>query len=157
RLYDHGDPGRGFWIQPAGTTLQSGYATPIVLEPRGDSWTGEVRPLRDRIRFYLVIERGPQGRTAWVRETELNVGQHIGPLAVAGTMEALVFRTADGGIAFTGRLTGDRLALHIDDVALDLALTRRDRAGAPGFYPRDPGRYTYRIPSPGPDGWPVAS
>lgn len=163
---------RGFWSQPPGTTLRPAYATPVVLAPTAAGWAGDVRPLPDRVRFYLTIAGPPAAPTAWVRETEFNIGRFLGPLTV-GAMDAtdpaapadaadaaapaIAFRRADGEVAFTGRRDGERLTVHLDHDTPDLVLTRRDRATAPGFYPRGPGPVVMRPPIADDDGWPVAT
>lgn len=157
RLRVEGRALRGFWIQPPGTTLQTAYATPLLLEPVADGWEGQVQPLRDRLRMYMTIEAGPRGKTAWVRETETNFGRMVGQLSVTSTGDRIELRKHDGDLAFTGRLAGNRLALHIDAVGLDLVLTRRTRETAIGLYPRAVDSPVTTSPLPSADGWPTGS
>ena len=150
----------GHWLQPPGTVNNQAFATPVVLS-RGDdgAYRGEVAPLRDAANQYLVIERGAGGLTAWIRETEKNVGRYLGDLTVAREADgAVAFRRADGAVAFTARLAEpDRLVVTLDGVAGPLVHTRRGRADAPGFFAGPPEPWQYRAPVAGPDRWPVAT
>jgi len=146
RLHVDGARLRGFWIQPPGTVLQTGYATPLVLEPTADGWTGRVEPLADRLRMYVTIER----KVAWVREVETNVGRMFGRLAITTAGDGIELRKEDGELAFTGRIAGDRLALHIAAIGIDLVLTRRTPA------PMIATRIAER-PAATNDGWSTAS
>lgn len=153
RLRTDGGWLRGFWIQPPGTVLQTAYATPLLLAPVADGWAGRVQPLADRLRMYITIE----GKTAWIRETETNFGRMFGQLAVTTARDRVELRKEDGELAFTGRVAGDKLDLHIAAIGLDIVLSRRTRVSASGLYPRATAAGALAPPVSGPDGWPIAT
>ena len=159
RLWRAGDRLVGHWIQPPGVVHNQAQATPIALVRGADGvFRGEVVPLRDAAHQYLVIERGPAGLTAWIRETEKNVGRYLGDLSVeVGPDGAFAFRNGEG-VMFTAHLVDrDHLAITLQDVPGPLIHTRRTRADAPGFFGGPPGPWVYRAPVAGPDAWPVAT
>ncbi len=151
---DHDVP-RARWDQPAGELLGP-YAISIALAPSsGTSWTGAVAPLPERLRLYLQI--GAEG-TAFVRETEVNVGRRLGVMHVEQAADELVFRDAHGQVAIRAQRTGDHLHATITGVPVALDLTRRDRDHAPGFYPRPAGdRGELAPPRQLADGWTVGT
>lgn len=152
----------GFWIQPAGITLSSAYATPLTMKPvQAGVWSGQVQPLPDRVSQYLQIGRGSDGAlVASIANPEFNLGR------------SQLYKVAVDGDALTlsdprrpawqlhGNFDEDSDQLRLDWQGIGLfAFTRRDRDHAPGFYPRTPAAtsYTYRQPLGLDDGWATAS
>lgn len=153
---EHGEP-TARWHQPAGALLGP-YATTIALAPVGSGrWTGTVAPLPERLRVYISIAADG---SAFVRETEVNLGKRLGMLHVDRPSSAgeLVFRDGKGAVAIRATLDGEHLHARITGLAVALDLTRRDRDHASGFYPRPSGdRGELRAVRDDGDGWPVAS
>jgi hypothetical protein len=144
------------WLQPGGK-IAGGLDTLVALAPAGrDAWTGTVAPVPDRVRFYLTIR--PDG-TAWVRETERNLGRFLGELRVERHGDQVEFRDERKQVAITARIAGNALQVSVPSRELDLTLTKRRRDTAPGFYarPSSAGRYVYQPPKDRGDGWAVAS
>ena len=152
----------GFWIQPAGTTLSSAYATPLTLKPvQAGVWSGRVQPLADRVSQYLQIARGSDGAlVASIANPEFNLGR------------SQLYKVAVDGDALTlsdprrpawqlhGNFDEDSGQLRLDWQGIGwFAFTRRDRDHAPGFYPRTPAAtsYAYRQPLDLDDGWATSS
>src|SRR5215470_112825 len=53
----------GHWIQPTSNVFFPRYATPIEFRNVAPSvWTGQIRPLDERISFYIQIARLPGGK-----------------------------------------------------------------------------------------------
>jgi hypothetical protein len=61
----------------------------------------------DRVRLYLVIRADG---TAFVRETEWNLGKRLGEVTVERRGDRLTFRDTRGDVAMSGRAAGDRLS-----------------------------------------------
>ncbi len=147
----------GFWIQPAGVTLQNPYATPLTLVAAQDKvWRGEVHPLVDRVSLYLVVSRADDGSLkAFIRNPEFNFGMHR---AYKVTLDGAQV-TLDDTQRKHDQLRGsydpeqDVLSITVQGIA-SFDFTRRDRDHALGFYPRTPAAsYAYRAPVQADDGW----
>jgi CubicO group peptidase (beta-lactamase class C family) len=157
----------GQWIQP-GAVVSFGqrFSTPVRLEPAGPArWRGEVAPLLDRIRVFLVIEASADGGLrAFLRNPELNFGRLFdlseveredGEVRFAGTLAGR--RDAEKRVFMQGRYHEelDRLSVFIESLGGTYDL-ERVAAGAvsdfvPRAWPREP--YRYRAPQPRDDGW----
>ncbi len=151
----------GHWIQPM--TLSSGarYATPVALRQEAPGrWRGDVRPLEDRMTYFLPVTRARDGRFAtYLRNPERNNGRFmpVSRLEIEGDRVRLI-----GGQPEAVRLEGrydadaDRLTVPIQGASYDFL--RDPRASSP-FYARnrDGERYVYAPPLQRDDGWPVAS
>jgi CubicO group peptidase (beta-lactamase class C family) len=157
-------PIEAFWIQRPTILRGQAFAHPLAFRPDGAAFVAEVSPLPDELRFYLMVERAAAGGyRAWVREPLRNVGAFLGTMTATRTGDAVELRKADGSLAARGTLTRDagapRLALWLEDASLQLALTRRGRDDAAGFYPRPAAadRYVYAPPADLRDGWRVGA
>ncbi|HEY3859754.1 MAG TPA: serine hydrolase [Gammaproteobacteria bacterium] len=147
----------GFWIQPAGVTLQTPYATPLTLAATADKvWQGQVQPLTDRVSLYLVVSRADDGSLkAFIRNPEFNFGMRRAyEITLDGDKLAL-----DDTQRKHDQLRGsydpeqDVLTIDLQGIA-SFDFTRRDRDHALGFYPRTPATpYAYRVPVQEDDGW----
>ena len=163
RLRESSDAMDGDWIQPVGVVNGTRYATPLHMVLLARSvWRGEVRPLEDRISFYVSIQRRPDDSLgAVIVNPEYNFYRRRSyDVLLRGT--TVVFTNPNRpGDRFSGtydRAT-DRLWAALMDSYPPLPLTRRDRNDAPGFYARTPSasEYVYREPVAEQDGWPTAS
>jgi CubicO group peptidase (beta-lactamase class C family) len=135
----------------------------MVLSAGGRSvWRGQVRPLRDAVTLYLLIRRGEDGAlAAFFRNPEFNLGRG-NPYVVQLDGDALSLTSSrnprDRFQAVWDSTTG-LLQVTVPMIGRTLALSRRGRNSAPGFYPETPDSlpYQYRVPIGGGDGWETAS
>jgi CubicO group peptidase (beta-lactamase class C family) len=155
---------RGHWIQPPNAANGNRFASPVVLTRlQHGHWRGEVKPLPDRMTFFLSLERNDNGIvTGFLRNPEANFGRHF-------KIERVVYR--DGELVFEEkgqsepRLRGpfdtDRMTftLSIPDAGGTFDFRRLDDAAASAFQPRPgkSGAYRYRPPVPSWGGWEAAS
>jgi CubicO group peptidase (beta-lactamase class C family) len=150
----------GHWIQPGGAyPYNQPYATPVELTAtRAQSWRGNVAPLEQKISFYVLIQRAPDGTlSAFVRNPEANLFRRRFYKVEVNGYTVRFSRDSD-------QLTGsydhqaDELTLPLLDSHPPLTLTRRNRKNAVGFYPRrDEDAYVYTKPKTENDGWATAS
>jgi CubicO group peptidase (beta-lactamase class C family) len=155
---------RGHWIQPPTAANFVRFASPVVLsrlEP--GHWRGEVRPLPDRMTFYLSLEPRKDGSLGgFLRNPEANFGRHFQIEGVRQDGEQIAFE--EPGFD-RPRLQGPfhrdegTFSLYIPDAGGTFDFRRVTDVEASSFRPRPgfPGRYTYRPPAPRNDGWPIAS
>jgi hypothetical protein len=152
----------GHWIQPITQSSGARYATPLVLRQESrDRWRGEVRPLEDRLSYFLPVTRDGQGRlAAYLRNPERNRGiqMPVSRMDAEGDRIRLFGRRREGeAVLLEGSYdrTQDRLAVPIQGATYDF---RRDRHESSPFYARRRSgeRYVYSPPVPRADGWPVA-
>lgn len=155
---------RGTWFQPATVLSGARYASPLTLvRGRGPSrvWRGTVRPLIDRVTWYLVVASRPDGTLrAFLRDPGRNAGMGR-PFAVSIDGTSIVVRNVDDPrdeLRGTIDNAHDRFVLDVPDVG-PMAFTRRAAEHAPGFTPFGAGsaRWTYRSPLPSSDGWRVGT
>lgn len=152
----------GLWIQPSGQTLQSAYATPVVLlRGEGQVWTARLDQLQDRITQYLRIERhGAGALKAFLVNPEYNLGHGISyDVRIDGDAIVLTDPKRDGR-ALNGRLDEETGQLRIDWQGIGVfPFTRRDRDDAVGYYASTPAgsQDVYSVPVPADDGWATAS
>ena len=153
----------GQWIQGPGVVLNRAYATPLVLSAGGRGvWRGRVRPLRDALTLYLLIRRNDDGTlAAFFRNPEFNFGRGS-PYVVqidGGALTLTSSRDPRDGFQGVWDSTNDLLQVTVPMLGRTLALTRRGRNSAPGFYPETPDSvpYEYRVPIDDGDGWETAS
>ena len=153
----------GFWIQPPGKVWGGHYAFPVTLVSRAaGTWSGDVRPLIDRYRLFLLVRREADGTVrGFFRNPERNARGAVSRWIVSVVGDSAIFTDSSG----TRRLAAeydrraDRIRIAWPQIGATLTLARRDPAAAAGLYPRSgPGdtAYTYRAPRPGNDGWRVA-
>jgi CubicO group peptidase (beta-lactamase class C family) len=153
----------GEWVQPAGVVNNNRYATPVRLVAVDPSvWSGEVAPLDDRVSFYVSIHPQPGGSlTAIIVNPEYNFFRRrsYGVALNGGTVTFTNPKHLDDHFAGTYDKAADRLLLPLLDSYPPLALSRRDRDDALGFYAHTPAtsKYAYTIPIAENDGWHSAS
>ena len=147
----------GFWIQPPGVTLQTAYATPLMLaSTQTKVWQGDVHPLADRVSLYLVVSRADDGSLkAFIRNPEFNFGMHRAYKVTLHGQDVTLDDTERRNDQLRGSYDPDQdaLSLVIQGIA-EFNFTRRDRDHALGFYPVTPAApYAYREPVQEDDGW----
>ncbi len=152
----------GFWIQPAGVTLSSAYATPLDLVETGPGlWETDVHPLTDSVSLYLLVSHATDGSLkAFIRNPEFNFGMRR---AYTLTLSATQL-TLDDTQRKHDQLRGsydpeqDTLVITLQGIGT-FDFTRRDADHALGFYPATPAvaQYSYRPPVQGDDGWRTGS
>jgi len=153
----------GEWIQPAGVINNGRYATPVrLLSVNASVWRGQVVPLDDRVSFYVCIQPQPDSSLkAAVLNPEHNLFRRRSyNVAVNGlTVTFTNPKRPDDHFTGTYDKQSDRLTLPLLDSYPPLALSRRSRGDAPGFYARTPSTspYQYVKPIAGNDGWTTAS
>ena len=158
----------GFWIQPAGFVDQATYASPLALARLDDTtWQGTVTPLEDRFSLYLEVHRTTSDRLEAVfRNPEFNAH---GPAAaydveVSGDSVRFVAHGGQAHAVLTARhdSVASTLVIPWAEIGQSLALTKRARDRAVGFFPRTTSdtqtsrRRDYRVPGAANDGWAVA-
>lgn len=151
----------GHWTQPPTRSSGARYATPIVLRQEAPGrWRGEVRPLEDRMTYFLPVTRAADGRFAtYLRNPERNRGRFmpVSRLEIEGDRVRLI-----GGEPESVRLEGridaeaERISVPIQGASYDFF---RDPAASSPFHARnrEGERYVYAPPVQRDDGWPVAS
>jgi CubicO group peptidase (beta-lactamase class C family) len=156
---------RGQWIQARAVTGGAAYASPVRLirDSRG-GWHGKVKPLDDRMTYYLPVRRGADGRlAAHLRNPERNQGLFLGVSRIeqdGETVRLLGTRRGrkDESVVASGRRDSEtgQLSLPLFGTTFDFA---RDSGRSSAFYPRGaPGeRYRYSPPVQLDDGWPVST
>ncbi len=161
---------RGHWIQPLTGSLAQRYATPVRLHQQAQGrWQGGVRPLEDRVRWYLRIfreeqEDGSAVTRAVLRNPEYNIGVFMRLDHVTLDGADVRFHRADGGVFLRGLLSPDehgtpnqQLRIHVEGPGITYDLRRASREQGTGFYPHwSEAAYTYRVPRERGDGWSVA-
>lgn len=152
----------GQWLRPAGTT---GFSTPVDLNADGkDRWRGEVKPLDDRMSWYLPIKREPDGNlSTYLRNPDRNNGRFF-PVSRVEVDENLVrlIGTRRGAKAESMLLAGTRdaetgnFSLGISGTTFDFSRDKDDRSA---FFPRarEGEHYVYAPPIALDDGWPVST
>jgi len=158
-------PIRGQWIRPGTAPNASRYASPVVLRAAGAGrWVGEFRPLQDEFSFFLLLRPRPDGSfDAVLRNPERDHGSQIGArrLVRAGDVVRLMGGRGEGPEREVARG-------RYDEETGAFTLSFPNRGGTFDFtrdgddsdyYPRgrSPGRYVYRPPPPGADGWPAGT
>ena len=166
----YGTPAAAWWVQPPNSFSANGHATPVALTPAAPSrWSGTVRPLDDRLTFFLPIATNPDGTvSAFLRNPDRNLGLFIGAerLVLSGS-EVTLFghpRGSEGkpeAIVARGTFDPQRDVLSIELPAAGgtYEFTRVPPGQPSDFYPRGfPSvPYHYRPPPAEHDGWPVDS
>ncbi|HYJ52432.1 MAG TPA: serine hydrolase [Allosphingosinicella sp.] len=150
----------GHWIQQRTRGSGTNYATPIVLRREAPGrWRGEVRPLDDRMSYFLPVTRGADGRlTTYLRNPERNRGyfMRMSGMEVAGDRVRLVGGNPPSTL-LEGRYDAEAglLAVPIQGATYDFV---RDNQESSPFFARgrNGARYVYAPPLPRDDGWPVA-
>lgn len=156
----------GQWLQPppAGNIMR--FSSTVLLRPartRGGAvteWRGTLAPLEAQRSVYLFIAAQADGSvTALLRNPDGTEGDGRFQLTPHGDELQLV-DVGDSTRRLTARYdsSADRLTLGLPDLGVSLALARRTRDDATGFYPRTPpgGTYRYRQPESDTDGWSLA-
>lgn len=151
----------GHWIQPWAFRSFARMASPVRLVRQASGvWTGTVTPLRDVLRFFLVIQEDAGGAVSgFLRNPEANIGRFYPIARVVRLGDTVRFLDGEGGVRLEGRYDTrfDRLSVYfpLNGGTYDF----RRVADDPGsrFYPRPPSDepYSYRPPPSG-GGWRVA-
>jgi CubicO group peptidase (beta-lactamase class C family) len=151
----------GYWIQPTSPVFSQHYETPVSLTEVAPSvWQGEVRPLEERLSFYISVLSSPDGAlTAILRNPEFGWLNGRYRIEVNGNSVKLSNKT--GQLTGTYDPAAGQLLLGlVDGSPTPVAFTRRDDRSAVGFFPRTPHRHTdyrYSPPLKQNDGWSTAS
>ena len=151
----------GFWIQPASGDSPA-YASPLKLtQTQRGVWSGEIRPLTNRVSQYLEITRAGDGSlTAFLRNPEFNFAREH-QLSVQVNGDTVTFGDPKRPRwQLHAKLDEDTGHLQVDWQGIGVFdYTRRDRDHAVGFYARTPSEetYVYREPVTMGDGWIPAS
>ena len=151
----------GHWIQPTSSILFQRYATPVELVRKKQLvWTGEVRPLDERISFYVSIQQARDGSlTAVIRNPEFGWLSR-GSYRVEFKNQTISLSNGQNQISGSYDAATDQLLLGLLNASpAPLALSRRTESNASGFFPRTPPQleYTYHQPVSEKDGWQTAS
>jgi len=155
----------GQWIQAPAVTSAAPYATPVRLtRDRRGRWLGEVKPLNDRMTYYLPVTRGAHGRfSTYLRNPERNQGLFLGVSRIereGDTIRLVGTRRGrrEESVVATGRRDPEtgRLSIPIFGTTFDFA---RDSGKSSAFYPRGAPaeRYRYSPPVELGDGWQVST
>ena len=149
-----------FWMQPSGQ-LSWRFATPVELVRQANGvWRGTVRPLDERWSIYLDVTRASDGslRGAF-HNPDMNWRGGAATFLIRRDRDTLRFIDDKGKQRVT---VGYDSAQHVIsmDFGVPIALTRRSRDGAIGYFPRTPAvaarDVVYRVPLARPgDGWKV--
>ena len=156
---------RGQWIQQRTLSSGNAFSTPLTLRADGASrWLGEVRPIEDRMTFYLPVTRAANGAlTAYLRNPDRNNGRFFPISRLEADDKAVrLVGTRRGAKEESVLLAGTRVpdtgnfSLPINGTTYDFT---RDPDSRSAFYPRgrEGVRYTYAPPVALDDGWPVST
>ncbi len=154
----------GHWIQASTVTIGE-YASPVTLEKQdGNLWRGEVVPLDNAFRFYLMIQPRADGSTgAFLRNPERNLGRLTPIDAIERDGEIVRFLAtpakdeAKGRELLTGVYRNEVLTVFYPNRGGTYDFHRVQPDQDSDFYPRSRRTvYTYAPPRPRDDGWPVA-
>ncbi len=160
----------GHWFRFGTPVNGSGNTAPVAvspvrLQPDGpDRWRGDVTPLQDDFTFFLLLkEKRPDGSlSAVLRNPEFDFG----------TQQGIERLTLEGGrVRLIGKRRDQEREVGVgtyDAASQVMTLVFPSRGGSydfrrdgddSEFYPRgrNPGRYAYRPPPGGDDGWPTAT
>lgn len=156
---------RGFWTQPASATSGMAFSTPLILTRFRLMWRGEVRPLEERVSYYLPVRRADDGTLrTFLRNPERNQGVFIRAeqLKREGDKIELLGRRRGRDELITlleGRFDADRASFSLPGGGGTYDFSRVDGRSAAPFYPRGPApiRYRYAPPPALDDGWPVGT
>jgi CubicO group peptidase (beta-lactamase class C family) len=165
-----GTPAAAWWVQPPNSFSANGHATPVALIPAAPNrWSGTVRPLDDRLTFFLPVATNADGTvSAFLRNPERNLGLFIGVerLVLSGS-EVTLFGHRRGSerepetVVARGMFDRARDVLSIELPAAGgiYEFTRVPHGQPSDFYPRGYASvpYHYRPPPPERDGWAVDS
>lgn len=151
----------GHWVQPWNYRSFARMASPVSLNRTAEGvWSGVVTPLEDRLRFYLMIEEGEDGRIgAFLRNPEANIGRFYAIQEIVKDGDVLQFVDANGRVRLEGSYDArfGRLSVYfpLNGGMYDFVRAGDDPATA--FYPRPQGDgpYSYRKPTAG-EGWQTA-
>ena len=156
---------RGQWIQQRTISSGNTFSAPLTLRADGAGrWQGEVKPLDDRMTFYLPVTRGTNGQlAAHLRNPNRNNGRFFPISRVEADDKAVrLIGTPRGGKDESVLLTGLRdpetgaISLPINGTNYGFV---RDTDSRSAFYPRarEGERYRYAPPIALADGWPVST
>jgi CubicO group peptidase (beta-lactamase class C family) len=155
---------RGLWTQPRGIANNNRYVSSVELASlTAHVWRGAIRPLEDRMSFYLSIQREGDGAlTAFIRNPEANwYRRRTYDVAVTGRSVVLTQHgKPDNKIEGSYDAISNMLTLPLIDSYPPLVLTKRTDGNALGFYPRvtrNESPFVYEPPLPDTDGWPTGT
>lgn len=152
RLSDDGGSIEGHWVQPWNFRSFSELATPLtLLAQEAGVWTGNLTPARDGLRFYLKIQRQPDGRLgAFIRNPEANIGRFYPIHDILGQDDALSFVDSEGRTRLQGiyHERRGRLSVYFPLNGGTYDFTRVDGDRASPFSARPVGAEPYRYRRP---------
>ena len=151
----------GHWIQPAGVSTGSEFATPVTLRKTlFGQWRGLVTPIDDHMTIYLPIQKTDDGTlTTFVRNPERNIGIFFRGERVVLDGTRIKLLGADGSARAEGIHDPDNETMSIPFRGGTYDFKRATGADETAFYPRGKNAepYLYRKPIADDDGWPVAA
>jgi CubicO group peptidase (beta-lactamase class C family) len=158
----------GHWIQPITVTGGTPYASPVTLtKERTNIWRGEVSPLDDAYRFYLMIQERNDGTVgAFLKNPEGNLGRfiridHIEREGESVRLSAADSATEKGRVLVEGKFDAESeiLSIYFPNRGGTFDFKRVDPKDASDFYPRGhpTENYVYAPPPALDDGWQTAS
>jgi CubicO group peptidase (beta-lactamase class C family) len=173
KLLSNGRAIDGFWLRRAITEdprypggSSQGFSTPLLLSRAGENrWTGEVVPLKDRLRQYLKIFRNEDGMLLGAfRDPYMNRTGGASRFRVTRDGDKVAFSqpndVGEFDVWFEGTFLRDpeRLQVEWSDVRGTIELARREADDINVFLPRPVGEpaYVYRKPEATKDGWQAA-
>jgi CubicO group peptidase (beta-lactamase class C family) len=152
----------GHWIQPATAANYNRFASPVSLYPVApDHWRGEISPLDDRMTFYLVLRKRPDGTIGgFLHNPEANFGRFFDIRNVTLEDNTVIFIEPEDRVRLHGPYYPDydSFSLYIPDAGGTFDFKRVDDAQQSHFRSRAGADrpYRYRPPEWRPDGWQVA-
>jgi CubicO group peptidase (beta-lactamase class C family) len=170
RMQPKGEDGiiKGWWTQARSPLHGYSFITPVDLRAEGkDRLSGEIRPLEDRITFYMPITINEDGKaTTYLRSPERNAGRMLKVERVEftnGEVRLLGFPFGSKEEEIVGRGTvdfeNDLMSIYVQRVAQGYEFQRVRPGQSSGFYPRGQPSVPYRYSAPHEraDGWPVGT
>jgi CubicO group peptidase (beta-lactamase class C family) len=158
----------GHWIQPNTVSQGCAYASPVSLERRRPGrWVGLVRPLVDRMTYYLSITANADGKFgAFLRNPERNRGLYVNAQHVTADGRVVkLWRQASKGspeaVVADGTYDPDNqvISISLPSSGGTFDFHRASAAEEAAFLPRGKAHrsYAYSPPCLEDDGWPVAT
>lgn len=151
----------GYWIQPLGIFHDYQFASPVQFSRSGFTWTGNIKPLPDRCRLFLIFQSQPDGslratvrnpEAGWFSRETYQVEIHEDRIQLKGesrSFEAKYERSTDTLIVVLPNHPLSRLVLK-----------RQEPSTAIGLYPRagdGSDKYSYQKPAATGDDWSTAN
>ncbi|MFY9718652.1 MAG: serine hydrolase [Candidatus Cybelea sp.] len=129
------------------------------IQPANDPWARfavPVKPIEETIHYFLVVRRNADGEvSAFIRNPEANAGAFLGNRTLLAEGARLRFHAA-GRPDVNGSVASDSLIIQdLPTGPKALAFHRASSQELLWYYPRPAATWTYRVPAPSDDGWPV--